>query len=165
MKSFNKKTWVFWGNWMGLILSLTWVYAERPQHCTLVGMETTLMVSFEKIIVYMPGKFLFLPFLPFLGQKYIAIACGDIYIVLGCFWSFSSKPLMFLVNFCYLNYVYSLGMINEKLSFNKKNWATWGNWMGLILSLTWANAERPQHCTLVGMEIVLLIIEKIILYM
>ena len=42
------------------------------------------------------------------------------YMVLGCFWSFSSKPLMFLVNFCYLNYVYGLGMINEKLSFNNK---------------------------------------------
>ena len=31
--------------------------AERPQHCVLVGMETTPVVFFEKIIVYMPGKF------------------------------------------------------------------------------------------------------------
>ena len=58
------------------------------------------------------GKFLFSPFWPFLGQKYIA--CGDICMVLGCFLSFSSKPLTFLVNLCYLNFVYGLGMINEK---------------------------------------------------
>ena len=67
---------------------------------------------------FVPGKFLFWPFWPFLGQKYFA--CGDIYMVLGCFWSFFSKPLVFLLNFCYLNYVYGLGMIIEKLSFNKK---------------------------------------------
>ena len=36
-------------------------------------------------------------------------------MVLGCFWSFLSKVLMFLVNFCYLNYVYGLVMRNEKL--------------------------------------------------
>ena len=64
------------------------------------------------------GKFLFWPFWPFWGQKYIA--CGDIYMVLVCFRSFSSKLLMFLFIFCYVNYVYGLGMINEKLSFNKK---------------------------------------------
>ena len=28
---------------------------------------------------------------------------NTLHVVLGCFWSFSSKPLMFLVNFCYLN--------------------------------------------------------------
>ena len=76
------------------------------------------------------GKF-FSPFWPFWGQKYIA--CGDIYMVLGCFLSFSSKPLTFLVNLCYLNFVYGLGMINEKDLF--------------IFYL--ATAERPQHCALV----------------
>ena len=79
----------------------------------------------HRMAVLCLGKFLFRLFWPFLGQKYIA--CGDIYMVLGCLLLSSSKPLMFLVNFCYLNYVYGLGMRNEKLSFNKKNWATWGN--------------------------------------
>ena len=55
------------------------------------------------------GKFLFSPFWPFLGQKYIA--SGDIYMVLGCFLSFSSKPLTFLVDLCYLNFVYGLGRV------------------------------------------------------
>ena len=64
------------------------------------------------------GEFLFRLFWPFFGKKYIV--CGDIYMVLGSSWSFSSKPIMFLVNFCYLNYVYGLGMINEELSFNNK---------------------------------------------
>ena len=77
------------------------------------------------------GKFLFWPFWPFLGKKYIA--CGDIYIVLGCFWSFSSKPLMFLVSFCYLNFVFGLGMINKKLRFNTK--------FGLLGQLNVANSE------------------------
>ena len=71
----------------------------------------------HRMVVLCLGKFLFWPFWPFLGQQYIEY--GEIYMVLGCFWS-SSKPLMFLVKFCYLNYAYGLEMMNEKLSFNKK---------------------------------------------
>ena len=63
-----------------------------------------------------PGKILVLA----VSASYVSkIHCLWWHMVLGCFWSFSSKLLMFLVIFCYLNYVYGLGMINQKLSFNK----------------------------------------------
>ena len=88
------------------------------QICLKLGQKLGTFALNHRMAVLCPGNFLFWLFWPFLGQKYIA--CGDIYMVFGCFWSFSSKVLMFLVNFCYLNYVYCLGMRNEKLSFNKK---------------------------------------------
>ena len=56
--------------------------------------ETGTFALNHRVAVLCLGNFLFWPFWPFLGQKYIA--CGDIYIVLGCFWSFFSKPLMIL---------------------------------------------------------------------
>ena len=68
-----------------------------------------------RVAVMCLGKFLFWPFWSFSGQK--KIASGDIYMVLGCFLSFSSEPLTFLVNLCDLNFVYGLGMINEKVLF------------------------------------------------
>ena len=75
------------------------------------------------------GEFLFWLFLSFLGQKYIAF--GDIYgfrLYLVIFFQ-----IFVLVNFCYLNYVYGVGMINEELSFNKK--------LGHLGQLNWANSE------------------------
>ena len=57
---------------------------------------------------------------------------------------------IFIHFFVNLNYVYGLGMINGKLSFNK-NLGHLGPLNGAnIPSLTWANAERQQHCTLVA---------------
>ena len=97
------------------------------QICLKLGQKLGAIALNHQMAVLCLGKFLFWSFLPFLGQKYIA--CGDIYMVLGCFCSFSSRPLMFLVNFCYLNYVYGLGMINEKLSF-KKNFGHLGQLNG-----------------------------------
>ena len=86
-------------------------FESAHQICLKLGQKLGTIALNHRMAVLCLGNFLFWPFWPFLGQKYIA--CGDIYMVLGCFWSFSSKPLMFLVNFCYLNYVYGLGMINE----------------------------------------------------
>ena len=93
-------------------------FESAHQICLKLGQKLGTIALNHWMTVLCLAKFLFWLFLPFWGKKYIA--CGDIYMVLGCFWSFSSKSLMFLVNFCYLNYVYGLGMINEKLSFNKK---------------------------------------------
>ena len=88
--------------------------------CLKLGQKLRTIALNHRMAVLCLGKFLFWPFWPFLGKKYIA--CGDIYIVLDCFWSFFSKPLMFLGDFLLfeLCFVYGLGMINEKLSLNKK---------------------------------------------
>ena len=94
-------------------------FETAHQICLKLGQNLGTIALDHRMAVLCLGKFLLRLFWPFLGQKYIA--CGDIYMVLGCFWSFSSKVLMFLVNFCYLNYVYGLGVMNEKLSFNKKS--------------------------------------------
>ena len=68
---------------------------------------------------YMSGKIPVLAVLAIFGSK-VHCMWWHLYAFCAVFWLFSSKPLMFLVNFCYLNYVYGLGMINEELSFNKK---------------------------------------------
>ena len=47
------------------------------------------------------GKFLFWPFWPFLGQKYIA--CGDIIWFWAVFGHFLPNCWCFFVNFCYLS--------------------------------------------------------------
>ena len=70
------------------------------------------------------GKNLVLAVLAILGSKIHCMWC-HLY-GFGLFLSFSSKLLTFLVNFRYLNFVYGLGMINEK-ALTKKIWATWGN--------------------------------------
>ena len=94
------------------------LFETAYQICLKLGEKLGKIALNHRIAVLCQGKFLFWPFWPFLGQKYIA--CEDIYMVWGCFWSFSSKLLMFYLIFVNLNYVYGLGMINEKLSFNKK---------------------------------------------
>ena len=73
------------------------------------------------------GSFLsrkILPFLPFLGQKYIA--CGDIIWFWAVFGHFLRNCLWFFVNFCYLNQVYCLKMVNETLGQKMAHsWAFW----------------------------------------
>ena len=96
-------------------------FETTHQICLKLGQKLGTVALNHQMAVLCLGNFIFLPFWPFLGQKYIA--CGDIYMVLGCFGSFSSKLFVFFfffVNFCYLNYVNGLGMVNEKLSFSKK---------------------------------------------
>ena len=89
-------------------------FKTAHQICLKLVHKLWIIALNHQMTVFCLGKFLFRPFWPFFSRKYIA--CGDIYMVLGCVGlgvgSFSSKPLMFLVNFCYLNYVYGLGMIN-----------------------------------------------------
>ena len=101
------------------------------QICLKLGQKQKIFALNHRMAVLCLVNFLFWPFWPFLGQKYIA--CDDIYNDFALFGSFSSKALMFLVNFCYLNYVYGLGMIIEKLSFNKK--------LGHLGQLNAANSE------------------------
>ena len=81
--------------------------------CLKLGQNLGTIALDHRMAVLCLRKFLLRPFWPFWGQKYIA--CGDIYNGFALFGSFSSKAFMFLVIFCYLNYVYSLGMRNEKL--------------------------------------------------
>ena len=93
-------------------------FETAHQICLKLGQKLgTIALNHRKAVLCL-GKFLFWPFRPFWGQKYIA--CRYIYMVLGCFWSFFPNRWSFVFNFCYLNYVCDLGMINEKLSFNKK---------------------------------------------
>ena len=53
--NFQTQLWIFLIFGMELLWILT--LSGEPIILCLVGMETTLMVSFDKIIVYMPGKF------------------------------------------------------------------------------------------------------------
>ena len=110
--------WSKFGHLCSKIRFLDIFFETAHQICLKLGRKLGTIASNHRMAVLCQGKFLFWLFLSFLGQKYIA--CGDIYMVWGCLWLSSSKPLMFLVNFCYLNYVYGLGMMNEELSFNKK---------------------------------------------
>ena len=92
-------------------------FETTHQICLKLGQKLGTIALNHRMAVLCLGNFLFWPFWPFLDQKYIA--CGD----LIWFWSvfglsFSSKLLMFLGDFCYLNYVFGLGMIYENLSFN-----------------------------------------------
>ena len=67
-------------------------FESAHQICLNFGQKLGTVTLNHLMSVLCPGKFLFWPFWPFLGQKYIA--CSDIYIVLGSFWSSFSK--MFL---------------------------------------------------------------------
>ena len=69
-------------------------FETAHQNCLKLGQKLGTIALNHRMAVLCLGNFLFWTFCPFLDQKYIA--CGDIYMVLGCFWSFSSKPLMFL---------------------------------------------------------------------
>ena len=59
--------------------------------CLKLGKQTGAIALNHQMAVSCLGNFLFWPFWPFLGQKYIA--CGGIFIVLGCFWSFFFKTV------------------------------------------------------------------------
>ena len=58
-------------------------FESAHQICLELGQKLGTLALNHQMAVLCLGKFLFWPFWPFLGQKYIA--CGDIYMVLGCF--------------------------------------------------------------------------------
>ena len=72
-------------------------FETAHQICLKLGQKLETNGLNHRMTVLCLRKFLFWPFWPFLGQKYIT--CDAIYMVLGCFCLFSSKPLMFLVIF------------------------------------------------------------------
>ena len=86
------------------------------QICLKLGQKRGTIDLNHRIAVLCLEKCMCWPFWPFLGQNTLHVV--TFLWFLGCFWSFSYKLLM--VIFLYLNYVYGLGRINEKLSFNKK---------------------------------------------
>ena len=95
----------------------------------------------------MSGKFLVFAVLAIFGSK---IHCMWWHLYgFGLFLVIFSKPLMFFGDSLLFELCYWVRNDKWKIKLYQKISATWGNWMGLIPSLTWANAERPQHCALV----------------
>ena len=76
--------------------------------CLKLGQKLGTIALNHQMAVLCLGNFLFRHF----GRFWVKNA---LHVV--TFLSFSSKPLTFLVNLCYLNFVYGLGMINEKALF------------------------------------------------
>ena len=85
------------GHFCSKIRFLVIFFETVHQICLKLGQKLGTFALNHRMALLCLGNFLFWPFLAILGQKYIA--CGDIYMVLGCFWSFFSKPLMFLGDF------------------------------------------------------------------
>ena len=67
-------------------------FETAHQICLKLGQKLGTIALNCRMAVLCLGKFLFWPFWPVLGQKYIA--CGDIIWFLGCLWPFSPKSLM-----------------------------------------------------------------------
>ena len=123
--------WALFGqNWLilaifGLKIRFLDISSETAhQNCLKFGQKLGTVALYHLMVVLCLGKFLFWPFCPFFGQKYIA--CGDIIWFWAIFGRFLQNRWCFFASFCYLSYVYGLEMVNENLSSDEKILATFG---------------------------------------
>ena len=76
-------------------------FETAHQNCLKLGQKLGTVALYNLMLVLWLGKFLFWPFWPFFGQKYIA--CGDIIWFLAVFGHFLPNRWCFFANFCYLS--------------------------------------------------------------
>ena len=91
------------------------IFFETTHHiCLKLGQELVTIALNHRMTVMCLGKFLCWPF-----WSKIHCMWWELY-GFGLFLVIFLQTVDVIVNFCYLNYVYGLEMIKEKLSFNKK---------------------------------------------